>query len=77
MCSTKYGRKYLREKQTYLIVRELHQQEEEETVRQACENLIALLISDEPESGMENFHELEVPPHVAATLEMAAKADNT
>ena len=77
LCSTRYGREYLREKQTYLIIRELHQQEEEESVRQACENLIAMLISDEPESGMENLHEVEIPPHIAATLEVAANADST
>ena len=60
LCCTKFGRKFLREKQTYLILRELHKWEEEVEVKNVCENLVHILIADEPESGMENLHEVEL-----------------
>ena len=61
LCSTKYGRLYLKSKQVYLIMRELHKSEEDSDVRQTCEALVSILISDEPEPGMENLHEVELP----------------
>lgn len=61
LCSTKHGREYLREKQTYLIVRELHKWEKDPEVATACENLVHILIADEPEPGMENLEEVELP----------------
>ena len=61
LCSTKYGRLYLKSKQVYLIMRELHKSEEDPDVQQTCEALVSILISDEPEPGMENLHEVELP----------------
>ena len=61
LCSTKFGREYLRSKQVYLIMRELHKWEMEEPVKETCEALVSILISDEPEPGMENLHEVQVP----------------
>lgn len=60
LCATKFGREYLREKQTYLIMRELHKWESDPNVKETCEQLVSILISDEPESGMENLHEVEL-----------------
>lgn len=42
-------------------MRELHKWEKEEAVKETCEALVSILISDEPEPGMENLHEVEVP----------------
>ena len=61
LCSTKFGREYLRSKQVYLVMRELHKWEKEEAVKETCEALVSMLISDEPELGMENLHEVELP----------------
>ena len=42
-------------------MRELHKWEKEEGVKETCEALVSVLISDEPEPGMENLHEVQVP----------------
>ena len=41
-------------------MREFHKWEENESVIEACENLVSILIADEPEPGMENFDTVEV-----------------
>ena len=61
LCSTKFGRLYLRSKQVYLIMRELHKWEKDAAVKETCETLVSILISDEPEPGMDNLHEVEPP----------------
>ena len=61
LCSTKFGRGYLKSKQVYLIMRELHKWEKEAEVVQACEALVSILISDEPEPGMEDLHDVKLP----------------
>ena len=42
-------------------MRELHKSEEDPDVKQTCETLVSILISDEPEPGMENLHEVDLP----------------
>ena len=49
------------EKNTYVIMRELHKWETDERARAACEKLVHLLISDEPERGMEDLHKVVIP----------------
>ena len=61
LCSTKFGREFLRSKQTYLILREYHKWEEDQGVSKTCEKLIHMLIAEEPEEGMENLHEVDLP----------------
>lgn len=73
LCSTKPGRLYLREKQVYLIARELHKCEKDPDVSATCENLIQMLIADEPEPGMENLHEVQLPEGFAEKLGKGAK----
>ena len=58
----------MRDKQVYLIIRELHQWEEDTGVSQACENVISVLISDEPEPGMENLDQVKIPEDLVAKL---------
>lgn len=60
LCCTKHGRDFLREKQTYVILRELHKWEEDAEAKQTCENLVHILILDEPDSGPENWDEIEL-----------------
>lgn len=52
---------YIKEKMAYAILRELHQWEKNEEVILACEKLIQMLIGDEPEAGMENLRNVEIP----------------
>lgn len=48
-----------------MILRELHKWEKDEKVNVTCEKLIHLLIADEPEDGMDNFHEIAVPENLS------------
>ncbi|NXJ99803.1 HGH1 protein, partial [Corythaixoides concolor] len=69
LTATKGGRRAVREKGTYLILRELHRWEREPDVLAACEKLIQVLIGDEPGAGMENLLEVEVPAEVEQQLQ--------
>ena len=52
---------YIKKKQTYIIMRELHKWEKDSEVSIACQKCIEMLIADEPESGMHNLHEVKLP----------------
>ncbi|CAM2107174.1 unnamed protein product [Caretta caretta] len=69
LTATKAGRQLVKEKGTYLVVRELHQWETEPDVLAACEKLIQVLIGDEPEAGMENLLEVKIPEDVEEQLQ--------
>nr|XP_005291200.2 protein HGH1 homolog isoform X1 [Chrysemys picta bellii] len=69
LTATKAGRQLVKEKGTYLVVRELHQWETEPDVQAACEKLIQVLIGDEPEPGMENLLEVKIPEDVEERLQ--------
>ncbi|NWZ88380.1 HGH1 protein, partial [Poecile atricapillus] len=61
LSATKAGRSHLRSNGSYLVLRELHQQEKNPEVLSACQKLIEVLIGDEPEEGMENLLEVTIP----------------
>lgn len=44
LCATKVGREILREKNTYVILRELHKWENDKKCSLACENVVDILI---------------------------------
>ncbi|KAM5137449.1 protein HGH1 homolog [Callospermophilus lateralis] len=69
LTATAPGRQQVRDQGTYLILRELHSWEPEPDVRLACEKLIQVLIGDEPECGMENLLEVQVPEDVERQLQ--------
>uniref|UniRef100_A0A8C8VGD8 Protein HGH1 homolog n=1 Tax=Pelusios castaneus TaxID=367368 RepID=A0A8C8VGD8_9SAUR len=69
LTATKAGRQLVKEKGTYLVLRELHQWETEPGVLAACEKLIQVLIGDEPEAGMENLLEVKIPEDVEKQLQ--------
>ena len=71
LCATGHGRKVLREKQTYVIIRELHQWETVTEVAEACQQLIGMLIAEEPAPGMENLHNVAIPDHLVKEFEVA------
>ncbi|XP_045311589.1 protein HGH1 homolog isoform X1 [Leopardus geoffroyi] len=68
LTATAPGRQQVRKQGAYLILRELHSWEPEPDVRVACEKLIQVLIGDEPEQGMENLLEVQVPEDVEEQL---------
>ena len=61
LCATKQARQFLREKNTYLILRELHKIEKDREVLLATENVVDILIKTEEEINVENYKEVEVP----------------
>ncbi|KAG7316874.1 hypothetical protein KOW79_019172 [Hemibagrus wyckioides] len=74
LTATKVGRQILKKKNVYPIMREFHKWEKEPHVISACEKLIQVLIGDEPEAGMENLMEVEIPEDVEQKLkELDAK----
>ncbi|NXW52691.1 HGH1 protein, partial [Nyctiprogne leucopyga] len=69
LTATKSGRQTVRDKGTYLILRELHHWEREPDVLATCEKVIQVLIGDEPGPGMENLLEVKVPEELEEQLQ--------
>ena len=66
----------MRDKHVYFILRELHKWEQDQNVLQTCENLVSILISDEPESGLENLDQIKIPESLTKTaLEIKDNAE--
>ncbi|NXC06395.1 HGH1 protein, partial [Orthonyx spaldingii] len=64
LAATKAGRARLRSRGCYVVLRELHAWESDPDALSACLNLIQVLIGDEPEEGMENLLEVEIPEDI-------------
>ncbi|CAL8336114.1 unnamed protein product [Lota lota] len=75
LTATKSGRQTLKKKNVYPIIRELHRWEQDANVNSACENLVQVLIGDEPEEGMENLLEVEVPEEMEERLRQAEQEE--
>lgn len=69
LTATKVGRQILKSKNVYPIMREFHKWEKDPHVISACEKLVQVLIGDEPEVGMENLMEVEIPKDVEEKLQ--------
>ncbi|KAJ8679102.1 hypothetical protein QAD02_014889 [Eretmocerus hayati] len=65
LCATKNGREHLREKNAYIILRELHKWEKDKAALLACENVVDILIKTEEEIGLDNLKEVNVPDEYA------------
>ncbi|XP_044261319.1 protein HGH1 homolog isoform X2 [Tribolium madens] len=61
LCSKRKNREFIREKNTYVILRELHKWEKDKKALLACENLVDILIRTEAEIGEDDLKALEVP----------------
>ncbi|KAM8966313.1 protein HGH1 homolog [Pelodytes ibericus] len=68
LCATPEGRRTVKQRGAYLIMRSLHSWEPEADVKRACEKLVQVLISDEPAPGLENLLEVNIPTEVEETL---------
>ncbi|XP_072237524.1 protein HGH1 homolog [Leuresthes tenuis] len=71
LMATKAGRQTLKNKNVYPIIRELHRWEKDVHNDAACEKVVQVLIGDEPEEGMENLMEVEIPEDVQEKLKEA------
>ncbi|TNN60730.1 Protein HGH1 [Liparis tanakae] len=71
LTATRAGRDTLTHKKVYPIMREFHGWEKDVQVSAACEKLVQVLIGDEPEQGMENLMEVEIPEDVEVKLKEA------
>lgn len=65
LCSRKKCRDYIKEKNAYVILRELHKWETDDKSKETCEKLVQILIADEPEKEHENLHQVPVPEELA------------
>ena len=65
LCATKKCREYIRSKNAYVILRELHKVEEDQAVKDACEDVVQLLIKKEEEINLDSYHDVDVPEDVA------------
>lgn len=61
LCSQRKNREFIRDKNTYVILRELHKWEKDKKVLLACENLVDILIRTEEEIGEDDLKKIEVP----------------
>jgi len=68
LCATKVAREILREKNTYIILRELHKWENDRVCLLTCENVVDILIKTEEEIGLDNLKKVEVPSEYTETF---------
>lgn len=70
LCATKECRLKMKSTGCYYIMRELHKccDEKDDVLNQMLENIITVLIGDEPDEGLENLRNVEVPSHIADKL---------
>jgi len=69
LCALKKCRHLVKANNTYIILRELHKWECNEANIAAIENLVSVLICDEPETALENLNEVVIPADIAAKLQ--------
>uniref|UniRef100_T1J2M5 Protein HGH1 homolog n=1 Tax=Strigamia maritima TaxID=126957 RepID=T1J2M5_STRMM len=69
LCATRRGRNIMKEKNVYLILRELHKWEKVPSVKLTCENIVQILISDEPPSEFENLKNVEISGDLVTKFE--------
>ncbi|XP_049825074.1 uncharacterized protein LOC126265997 [Aethina tumida] len=61
LCTKRSNRQQIRDKNTHVILRELHKWEKDRKVLLACENLVDILIRTEDEIDKDNIKDVEVP----------------
>ena len=74
LCATKDGRAYVISKNAYVIMRELHTWETDQNnidLLESLEQLIQILIGDEPEGGRENLMTCDIPKEHLEAIQKA------
>jgi len=72
LCTTKKCRRYIREKNAYVIMRELHKWEKDRNVELAVMKLVDLLIGDDDGKDLDR---VEIDEHTKATFEKQDRED--
>lgn len=75
LCATKPGREVVKALGSYYIMRELYNWEKDAESRLACRKLIDVLIADEPDAGMANLRDVDVPEGMREKFEAQEKQD--
>ena len=65
----------MKDKRTYVILREYHVWEEMPEVHELCRKVIDVLIMDDPEPGMENLMEVNIPEDIKTQLDQAKEKE--
>lgn len=73
LCAKRVNREFIRAKNTYVILRELHEREEDPEAKAACENLVNILVRTEEEINAENLRELDIPEEIAHKFQTSAR----
>ncbi|KAL1421121.1 hypothetical protein MTO96_023428 [Rhipicephalus appendiculatus] len=68
LCATKKCREHIKNSGAYYVLRELHKSESCRPVVVACENLVDVPISDEPQPGIENLKDVDIPDHLTKKI---------
>lgn len=68
LCDKRCNREFIRDKNTYIILRELHKWEQDKKAMVACENLVDILIRTEDEIGYDKLKELEISDDIQEKL---------
>lgn len=71
LLATKLCRQHIRDKNAYVILRELDNWENDPACTLVIHNTISILIADEPEPGMEDLHKVIIPDDIKTKLEKA------
>ncbi|EFA05199.1 protein HGH1 homolog [Tribolium castaneum] len=71
LCAKRKNREFIRERNTYVILRELHKWEKDRKVLLACENLVDILIRTEEEIGEDDLKTLKVPQSLSEDFNKA------
>ena len=54
----------MREQNVYVILRELFKWETDDEAKKTCAHVIQVLIGDEPETGLQNLKQVQIPKHI-------------
>lgn len=68
LCAKRQCREIIRNKNTYVILRELHKWEKDEAVLTACENIVNILIRTEDEIGADDLMDMKIPEDIQQKL---------
>lgn len=69
LCTAMECRQIIKDKNAYVILRELHKWETNEDVETSILDLVQLFIGDDPEKGMENLDEVVIPDDIAVKFD--------
>ena len=69
LCATRQCREIIRNQNAYYVLRELHKNEADESVKLACENVVDILIKKEEEIKLDNYKDVDVPEDVVKKFE--------